>query len=178
MSDTPFGPGTDAVGLPVVEGDTASATSGASAAGFDFGSIFGQVKDWLVKNDDKIIQVVVPWLKKQVQQAAGLDSTDMPLSTPITAMVRPSQVARLSPAVRKLTKGDLLALGGWGVARKLPRDLGLTAKDIQTIRDVFTPQLTSPTPFDDEPDAWSISCCSCTPCCCAAAVTQPVRALA
>ena len=178
MSGTagPFGPGTDAVGLPVVEGDTSSGA--AMPEGFDIGSIFGQVKDWLVKNDDKIIQVVVPWLKKQIQGASGLESTDMPLSTPISAMVRPSQVARLSPAVKKLTKGDLLSLGGWGVARTMPSDLGRTAKDIQTIRDVFTAQLNAPTPFDDEPDAWSLSCCSCTPCCCAAAVTQPVRVLA
>ena len=150
----------------------------ATGEAFDFGSVFGQVKDWLVKNDDKIIKVVVPWLKKTIQNASGLDALDLPGSTPITALVRPSQVAQLSTALRRLTKADLLALGGWGVPYRSPRDLGLTAKDIQTLREVFTPQLTNPTPFDDEPDAWSLSCCSCTPCCCAAAVTQPVRAVA
>jgi hypothetical protein len=162
---------------PSNQGQGGQGQGGASA--FDIGSIFGQVKDWLLKNDDKVIQVVVPWLKKQIHgsglQAAGLD---MPLSTPITAMVQPSLVGRLSPAVRRLTKGDLLALGGWGISRKLPKDLGLTAKDIQTIRDVFTSQLTTPVGFDDQPDAWSLSCCSCTPCCCAATVTRPLPLVA
>jgi len=151
-----------------------------SGEAFDFGSVFNQVKSWLVKNDDKVIQVVVPWLKKQLRVSGFTgEALDLPNSTPITAMVLPSQVARLSPAVAKLTKQDLLALGGWGVPRKLPSQLGLTAKDIQTIRDVFTPRLVSGTAtLDEEPEAWSLSCCSCTPCCCAASVTKSVRAVA
>jgi hypothetical protein len=155
-------------------------TPSPSGEAFDFGSVFNQVKSWLVKNDDKVIQVVVPWLKKQIRRSGfSEEAFDLPNSTPITAMVLPSQVARLSPAVAKLTKQDLLALGGWGVQRKLPSQLGLTAKDIQTIRDVFTPRLVSGTAMlDEEPEAWSLSCCSCTPCCCAAAVTKPVRAVA
>jgi hypothetical protein len=164
--------GLDEVGLPT--GDESG-----SAQAFDFGAVFDQVKSWLVKNDDKVIQVVVPWLKKQLaSSASGLQSMDMPNTTPITAMVLPSQVARLSPAVQKLTKLDLMALGGWGVPRKSPADLGLTAKDIQTIRDVFTPQMTSASSFDEMPEAWSLSCCSCTPCCCAASVTRPMRTIA
>jgi len=168
------GSGLDEVGLPTGEEGT-----GGSAQAFDFGSVFSQVKSWLVKNDDKIIQVVVPWLKKQIKGSGqGLDALDLPNTTPITAMVLPSQIARLSPAVKKLTKLDLLALGGWGVPRKLPADLGLTAKDIQTIRDVFTHQMISGASLDEEPEAWSLSCCSCTPCCCAASVTAPIRAVA
>jgi hypothetical protein len=165
-------PGIDEVGLPTGE-------EGGEA--FDFGGMFDKVKNWVVNNDDKIIRVIVPWLKKRLQEGAGATATDaleLPNSTPITAMVRPSQIDRLSPAVKKLTKEDLLALGGWGMPRKLPRDLGLTTKDIQTIREVFTQHLISVSPLDDEPDAWSLSCCSCTPCCCAAAVTHPVRAVA
>jgi hypothetical protein len=169
-----YPPGVDEVGLPKGEDQSGSGQA------FDFGGVFGQVKDWLVKNDDKVIQVVVPWLKKTIKAAAGsgLDSLDMPDSTPITAMVLPSQIARLSPAVKKLTKLDLQSLGGWGVARKLPSELGLTAKDIQTIRDVFTPQMNAPSSLDEQPEAWSLSCCSCTPCCCAAAVINPVRLVA
>jgi hypothetical protein len=171
---SPYGPGTDAVGLP-----TGNTTGGALPEGFDFGSIFGEVKDWLIDNNDKVIQVVVPWLKKTIAgQGFDAQAFDLPLDTPITALVQPSMVSRLSPSVKKLTKSDLLALGGWGVPRKLPSELGLTAKDIQTIRDVFTPQIKSAVGFDDEPDAWSISCCSCTPCCCAAAVTKPIHAVA
>ena len=171
---TPYGPGVDAVGLPT--GEEVSGATGEPTglpAGFDIGSVFSQVKSWLVKNDDKIIQVVVPWLKKQLK-GSGLEG-DLPDTTSITKMLLPSQVARLSPAVKKLTKRDLLALVAWGVARKLPADLGLTAKDIQTIRDVFTSQLITTASLDEEPEAWSLSCCSCTPCCCAAAVTRPVR---
>jgi len=175
MSDTgAYGPGRDAVGLPIVE-TTGTPTPGES---FDFRSVFGQVKDWLVKNDDKIIRVVVPWLKKQIKGQGLEQGFDLPLDTPITALVQPSMVSRLSPSLKKLTKGDLLALGGWGVPYKSPMALGLSAKDIQTIRDVFTPQIKTSVGFDDEPDAWSISCCSCTPCCCAAAVTKPIRVLA
>jgi hypothetical protein len=140
--------------------------------------VFNDVKKWLVKNDDKVIQVVVPWLRKQLAGRAGLEGGMIAPSTPITAMVLPSQVPMLSPAVRKLTKGDLLALGGWGVGRKLPSQLGLTTKDIQTIREVFSVRLVSGASLDEEPEAWSLSCCSCTPCCCAAAVKEPVPRVA
>jgi hypothetical protein len=167
----------DEVGLPSGDGGEGGPEA-FGPEGFDFGSVFGGVKKWLIDNDDKIVQVVVPWLKKKLTGAAGFEGLDLPLQTPITAMVLPSQVAMLSPAIRKLTKADLLALGGWGVPRKRPAQLGLTAKDIQTIRDVFTPRIVSPASLDEEPEAWSISCCSCTPCCCAAAVTRPVRRLA
>jgi|SwirhisoilCB2_FD_contig_71_1086500_length_574_multi_6_in_0_out_0_1 hypothetical protein len=163
----------DDVGIPM--GDEGGAAGSAQA--FDFGGVFNQVKSWLVKNDDKVIQVVVPWLKKQMKNVTGLDD-DLPNTTPITAMVLPSQVARLSPAVKRLTKLDLMALGGWGVARKLPSDLGLTMKDVQTIRDVFTPRMSGASSLDEEPEAWSLSCCSCTPCCCAASVTKPLRLVA
>jgi hypothetical protein len=179
MANGTYGPGVDEVGLPT--GETGGPTGGgATGEAFDFGGVFNQVKSWLVKNDDKIIQVVVPWFKKVLASrgTGGLEALDLPNTTSITAMVLPSQVARLSPAVKKLTKLDLLALGGWGVARKLPSELGLTARDIQTIRDVFTPRLVSAASLDEEPEAWSLSCCSCTPCCCAAAVVAPLRRVA
>jgi hypothetical protein len=173
-----YGPGLNEVGLPSGEEGGEGFEGDAFSLG-DIGKAFGTVKSWLVKNDDKVIQVVVPWLKKIVGQTVGLEALELPRNTPITQMVLPSQVARMSPAVKKLTKQDLLALGGWGVPRKLPSDLGLTPKDIQTIRDIFTPRLTQPVGFNEEdPEAWSISCCSCTPCCCAAAVMQPVRNVA
>jgi hypothetical protein len=168
----------DDVGIPMGDEGGAPGTGAQLPEGFDFGGVFNKVKSWIVKNDDKVIQVVVPWLKKQLTKAQGFDALDLPNTTPITAMVLPSQVARLSPAVRRLTKLDLMALGGWGIARKLPSELGLTAKDIQTIRDVFTPRMSGPSSLDEEPEAWSLSCCSCTPCCCAASVTKPLRLVA
>ena len=166
--------------MPDAGGPTYGTTPapGPAGAAFDFGSIFSDVKKWLINNDDKIVQVVVPWLKKKL--GAGLtDGGAIPLTTPITAMVLPSQLPMLSPAVRRLTKADLLALGGWAnVSRKLPHQLGLAPKDIQTIREVFSVRFTAGASLDEEPEAWSISCCSCTPCCCAAAVQEPVRRVA
>ena len=143
----------------------------------DLGEVFNKVKGWIIDNDDKVIQVVLPWLKKVVSSRLGVEGADpyeLPDTTSITVMIPPGLVVRMSPAVKKLTRGDLLALGGWGVPRKLPSELGLSAKDIQTIRDLFTQGLTNPSSFA-EADAWSISCCSCTPCCCAAAVLTPLR---
>jgi len=109
--------------------------------------------------------------------AAG--SARLPMNTSITAMINPALVNTLSPAVRRLTKADLMALAGWATARKTIEELGLTAKDIQTVREVFTnillPNEQRPSGFSAE--AWSISCCSCTPCCCAAAEMRPQRAL-
>lgn len=102
----------------------------------------------------------------------------LPLNTPITDMVGPDKAGMLSPAARKLTKADLMALAGWE-GRKNAKDLGLEVKDIQTIRDVFSDQLRPTAPqeagiFDDI----TISCCCCTPCCCASAEMEPVRSLA
>jgi hypothetical protein len=177
-SKSAYGPGVNEVGLPSGDEGGAEGFEGEAFSLGDIGKAFGQVKSWLVKNDEKIIQVVVPWLKKIVSQKSGFEAFELPNSTSIVQMVLPSQAARFSPAVKKLTKQDLLALGGWGVPRKLPSELGLTPKDIQTIRDVFTQRLT-PSGFNEEdPEAWSLSCCSCTPCCCAAAVMQPVKAVA
>ncbi len=174
MAGPSTGSGVNEVGLPMGTDSSASST-----ASFSLDDMFDKVKKFITDNDDKIVQVVVPWLKKKLQgSASGLEALDLPGSTLITKMIAPSLVARLSPAVAQLTKDDLIALGGWGVTRKLPSELGLSAKDIQTIRDVFTPQLSKASSLDDGPEAFSLSCCSCTPCCCAAAVVQPMRMVA
>lgn len=174
MSGPATGSGVNDVGLP-----TGTDSSASSTDAFSLGEMFDKVKKFVSDNDDKIVQVIVPWLKKKLQgSASGLEALDLPGATLITKMIAPSMVSRLSPVVARLTKDDLIALGGWGVTRKLPHDLGLTAKDIQTIRDVFTPQLTKASSLDEEPEAFSLSCCSCTPCCCAAAVVQPMRMVA
>ena len=173
----PYGAGVNEVGLP--EGGVGG--EGEAFGLGDLGGVFNKVKDWIIDNDDKVVQVVVPWIKKVVSSRLGAEGEnpfEMPNTTSITAMIPPSLVPRLSPSVKKLTRGDLLALGGWGVPRKLPAELGLSAKDIQTIRDLFTQRLTNPSSFGEEAEAWSVSCCSCTPCCCAAAVLTPVRKIA
>lgn len=92
----------------------------------------------------------------------------LPQDTPIYKMVAATQVDKLSPAAMKLTKQDLLDLGGWSGGRKIPSQLGLTVEDINTIRDVFSSQLTS----SDGLSGAGLACCCC-PCCSAAAVTMP-----
>jgi hypothetical protein len=110
--------------------------------------------------------------------SAGLEpgqgsGVGLPADTPVYKMVPPDQASKFSPAAMKLTKSDLIALGGWGGTRKLPGDLGLAAEDIQTIRDVFSTQLTS----GRLQGVAGFACCCC-PCCSAAAVLPPLRQIA
>jgi len=100
----------------------------------------------------------------------------LPLDAPITKMIPPAQAGLLSDAAKRLTKQDLMALGGWGVPIKTPTELGLSLDDIQKVRDVFTPKMLATESSDAA--GFSLSCCSCTPCCCAATEQQPIRPLA
>lgn len=102
MPDTkqPYGSGVNEVGLPTGDEGSAAGFSGAGGEAFDFGGMFNTVKSWISKNDDKVIQVVAPWLKRIVAKGSGLDALDLPNATLITQMVLPSQVARLSPPCR------------------------------------------------------------------------------
>lgn len=118
----------------------------------------------------------------------------LPLETPITQMMSPARATTLTDAARKLTKEDLLDLGGWGGNPKSPRELGLDAEDIISIRGAFAAQLTAkvpggvidvsgglgrpggrPGPIDLA--AVDVSCCCCTPCCCAATALKPSATL-
>jgi len=95
----------------------------------------------------------------------------MPASTNITELgLTPEAVETLTPAAKKLSKEDLVALGN-GKLNDATR--GLTVQDIGSIRKAFgtgyAPGKVSPglaTSVD-------VSCCCCTPCCCAAAVNEP-----
>jgi hypothetical protein len=98
----------------------------------------------------------------------------LPADTPIDRMLPPESFARLSPAVQRLTKQDLVALGGWGPRRATPAELGLSARDISDIRGVFSDRI-NPARVGGELEL-SISCCCCTPCCCATAELEPARA--
>jgi hypothetical protein len=103
--------------------------------------------------------------------------------TPVFQMIPPDQIGNLSPAARKLTKGDLLALAGIAGPKKTLTDLNITLQDIQTVSDAIQRQnvsarqaaLAAGLAGDDI----SVSCCCCTPCCCccAVAVIQPIRPL-
>jgi hypothetical protein len=111
------------------------------------------------------------------------------------------EINRLSPEVRQLTKGQLLAL--WGATnaseaidayhkshegKHLPSPravtttvgapLHLTLQDISSIQHIFTPERvqaalgsTGTKKGAAEPEA-SVSCCCCTPCCTSAATLE------
>ena len=101
----------------------------------------------------------------------------MPLDTTLYAMVMPQIREQVPEHLRNLTKGDLMALGGWNGSKK-PEDLGITAEDVNTIRDLFSTELQPAEVRGYLADEISISCCCCTPCCCAATETEPIRTLA
>ncbi|MDB5081964.1 MAG: hypothetical protein JWP00_3888 [Chloroflexi bacterium] len=103
-------------------------------------------------------------------------------NTPVTELLGPGQANALSANARNLTKGDLMALGGWN-GKTTARELGLTAQDITTIRDTFSTQLATgkmsgiKVGGGIDPAAVDINCCCC-PCCCATAVKEPMRPVA
>ena len=72
--------------------------------------------------------------------------------------------------IRSLSQGMLQSLN--------PLVASFEQDGFAVFRDVFTPQMTAASSLDETPEAWSLSCCSCTPCCCAASVTQPMRKVA
>lgn len=97
----------------------------------------------------------------------------LPMDTPAGKMVLSEKgYEQLTPAARKMTKGDLLALGKWG--KQPVRGIQeLTVKDINSLKTVFGNELESSTQlalaFDD-----INCCCCCCPCCCAVAVEKPM----
>jgi len=136
---------------------------------------FGALKNLIIKNAPVVLEAIKGIIGSG-SSFAGVGP--LPLETKLTDMGMPAELLNpLSPAAKNLTKRDLLALGGWGgIARKAYDQLNLTTKDIQDIRDLFATKLVQPPGAAAE--AWSVSCCSCTPCCCAAAEMDPVHTLA
>lgn len=131
---------------------------------------FGALKNLIIKNAPQVLDTI----KNILSSGSGFAGTGpLPLDTKLTDMGMPADLLNpLSPAAKALTKRDLLALGGWGgTERKTYDQLNLTPKDIQDIRDLFATKLVAPSGATAV--GWSVSCCSCTPCCCAAAEMQP-----
>ncbi|HET7081881.1 MAG TPA: hypothetical protein VFM49_31005 [Chloroflexia bacterium] len=104
-----------------------------------------------------------------------------PPDTPITQMVGPELASALQP-YQKITKGDLLAMGGIGRADKVPPEaFGITHQDLRTIQDVFQTQeevmeVTGHLVSAEDGGGVNCCCCPCT-CCCAAAQQEPIRPL-
>jgi hypothetical protein len=136
---------------------------------------FGALKDLIIKNAPTVLDAI-----KGIFSTSGFGpgAGVMPLETKLTDMGMPAELLNpLSPAAKNLTKRDLLSLGGWGgIARKAYDQLNLTPKDVQDIRDLFASKLVPAS--GATASAWSLSCCSCTPCCCAAAEMEPFHSLA
>jgi hypothetical protein len=115
----------------------------------------------------------------------------------------PAEIADLPPAVRNLTKGELIDLWGaqdargaisayqQGQNKPLPakaEGINLTLSDIATIQSIFSPTRVTPViggglqPAGGVADAQAeeggttVNCCCC-PCCCAATAIQPLKYL-
>jgi hypothetical protein len=99
----------------------------------------------------------------------------LPMETPILEMLARSEakasVQKLTPAAQKLTKADLVALGGWGYSRNANIQ-ELTVRDINSIKQVFANNMVASAGADSKN---GISCCCCCcPCCCAVTVEKPI----
>lgn len=93
-------------------------------------------------------------------------------STPVAKMgMGRTELAKLSAAGQKLTKGDLVAL--WE-DRITPTAAKATLGDVELIKAGFAPAMRGGQVGFDIGD---VNCCCC-PCCCATAVVRPLRAVA
>ena len=94
----------------------------------------------------------------------------LPAKTTLDKMgLPPATFKKLSPAAKKLTKGDLVAL--WA-DQTTARAGAVTLKDINIIKKGFGEQVGTGSPV-----AMDIYCCCC-PCCCATAVVEPATPVA
>ncbi len=99
----------------------------------------------------------------------------MPMETPIVELLGRNEakasLKKLTPAAQKLTKADLVALGGWGYTRNANIQ-ELTVRDINSIKQVFASNMVAQAGQDSSN---GISCCCCCcPCCCAVTVEKPI----
>lgn len=144
------------------------------------------LKSALVRDPDVLIDTLRDILKDgglRPPRPAGVVALEdrpivdtYPLDSTAADMLQPALADQLTDRASQLTKGDLLALGGWGVEAKTPAELGLTVEDVSSIRDVFSKNMVGRRAGADL--AISVSCCCCTPCCCAAAQLEPLQPVA
>jgi hypothetical protein len=101
-----------------------------------------------------------------------------PMDTPIFKMLSPEKAILLSPNAMKLTKADLLALGGLTQPPKTPADFNLTFDDLKTIQTVYQAErVAGLKPEGGSSGGGGTGCCCCIfcCCCCAVAVTKPIE---
>jgi hypothetical protein len=96
----------------------------------------------------------------------------LPPRTPISQLgLTPAEARRLTPAARKLTRADLIAM----MEGKVPRAAeALTVRDLTSISRVYAASMKAavgrPIP--------GCCCCSCGPCCCCCCATLDIAATA
>ena len=97
------------------------------------------------------------------RRAASVAPAQLPATTPITKLgLTAAQAKLLTPAARKLTRGDLLAMMQ-GRAPKTAQ--ALTVKDLSSITQVYAASLRAVRPLP------GCCCCCCDPCCCCCCAT-------
>jgi hypothetical protein len=127
------------------------------------------LRDALINNPALLVGALREVLTQRYDPTRRPPPRPVTLETNITELIAPREAALLSANARKLNRGQLMAMAGWGGQPKLePTSLGLTVDDIKTIREIFGRQLSTDIATQELELEWSLSCCSCTPCCCCA----------
>lgn len=116
-------------------------------------------------------------------RAALLEANHKPPGTAITDLrLSADSVGKLTPAARKLTKADLIALAQKELGHNVTLSANakaLVADDIKSIQMAFYRDATSAATAGGGDakirDAIHNACCCCCPCCCAATVVEPRR---
>jgi len=121
------------------------------------------------------------------KEAEAVTRGFLPLSTPISDMLRSESASLLTSAASALTKGDLLSLRQFH-ARETPHadppTSGLSLEDLRSVETAFDDhnqknsgiKSRSLSVDGDGTRGLTHACCCCTPCCtCAAAVTKPSK---
>jgi hypothetical protein len=127
------------------------------------------LREALIKNPSLLVGALREVLSQRYAAGSSTPAPVVTNETNIAELVAPQEATRLSANAKRLTRGDLMALAGWGgQAKKDPAQLGLDVNDIKTIREIFGRQLGTDISTQELELQWSISSCCCTPCCCCA----------
>lgn len=149
-------------------------------------------------------EVLVDALREALQTGgtgqAQLTGGALPLDTPVAKMLDPSVAEVLTANARKLTKADILALGGFTEPSKSAKDLGLSVDDVRSLELAFhqdfqgvltaggagldemmdsSNSMATTNRVSSSGGGTSIQCCCCPCCCCTAAVgLEPLEGIA
>ena len=149
-------------------------------------------------------EVLVDALRQALQAGstgqARLTGGGLPLDTPVAKMLDPSVAEVLTANARKLTKADILALGGFMQPAKSAKELGLNVDDVRSLELAFhqdfqgvltaggagleemmnsTNAMAATGDVSSSGGGTTIQCCCCPCCCCTAAVElEPLEGIA